>query len=104
MTFCRAWMLIIFIAGCGSGSSPAIVTCDVTVSWVPPTERVDGSPLEKVISYRIYIENIRIEEVAGDLISWEVRNLPTGRLVISMTATGQYGLESDRSETIVRFC
>lgn len=117
MSSYRTHALVLFIAGCSPSSAPLVpvvippvvppvIKCDMTVSWTPPTERIDGVPLpiDEIQNYTIYIEDVRETKVPGDLTSWEMRDLPEGRLVINMTATDTINQESERSETIVRVC
>ncbi|MEQ8486952.1 MAG: hypothetical protein RIB46_21525 [Pseudomonadales bacterium] len=79
----------------------------VTVSWQPPTENVDGSPVDDLSGYRIYLGNISrqyTDEVAVSDPGATNRSieLPSGAYYIAMTAVDAQGNESAYSNEIVR--
>ncbi len=75
-----------------------------TLSWQPPTENEDGSPLTDLAGYRIYHgqspgQHPNIIDVAAPGISdFTVDNLPPATHYFVLTAYNKAGLESDLSE------
>ncbi len=117
----RAWMLVVLV-GCSSGPPPMKVTveiidppfdpnCMATISWVPPTERVDDAPftLEEIERYYLFIgletgvwyRIVGIED--GYLTQWEEDYLLGGDNYFSMTVTDTGGLESDHADEVIKF-
>lgn len=88
--------------GSGGGSGG---TGNVTLSWSPPTERVDGSPLDRVAAYRImygqqsrqYSRQVNIGE---GMTRYTIGDLGPGRWYFSMVAIDSAGLESTPSAEV----
>lgn len=78
-------------------------TGSVTLSWVPPTERTDGTPLQTLAGYKIsygrmsevYDYTINIDNPG--LASYVVEDLVPGDWYFVMAAYDTEGLESDYS-------
>lgn len=86
-------------------TEPQPSTGAATVSWTPPTERVDGSPIGTISSYRIYYgrNSAQLDQavnVSGGLTSFHIDNLVQGTWYFSVTATCADGLESARSAMV----
>ena len=82
-----------------------------TLSWVAPTERVDGSPIlpGEIAGYRIYSGSTEANfvaeaEVAGNVLSYEFALLE-GTTLYAITAVGARGIESALSviKTVVGY-
>jgi hypothetical protein len=83
-------------------------TGSVTLSWTPPTENEDGSPLLDLAGYWIYWQ----DEAHTDAESMKIDNPGLSTIVIDNLAAGTYefamtsfnvdGVESARSNTITR--
>jgi Putative Ig domain/Fibronectin type III domain len=84
--------------------APAAGLASVTVSWVPPDENTDGTPLTGLSGYRIhygtaskkYTQTIDVEN-AG-LTRYVVDNLKPGTYYFSVTAVSATGAESELSK------
>jgi hypothetical protein len=78
----------------------AVATGSVTLSWLPPTENTDGSPLLDLAGYRIhwgfsqsdYPNSVTIDNPG--LTSYVVENLLPGTYFFSATALNRSGVES----------
>lgn len=74
------------------------------LSWIPPTERTDGSPLD-LAGFRIYIGDqpgLMTEMISvpnPGLTSFLVENLPVGTWHFSVTAVDTAGVESQLSNS-----
>jgi len=74
-----------------------------TLSWEPPTQRTDGSPLTDLAGYRIAYgttpDNLGQEVTLGNpgMSSYVVENLSQGTWYFAMTAFDTSGAESDYS-------
>jgi len=74
-----------------------------TLSWQPPVERTDGSPLTDLAGYRIYFgaapdslgQAVTLDNPG--VTSYVVENLSQGTWYFAMTAFDAAGLESDLS-------
>lgn len=80
-------------------------TGDATLSWAPPTERVDGTPLEAVSGYRIYYgrdpEQFEHElEVGREVTKYRIDNLEPGEWYFAVAAVSEEGLESAPSSVV----
>jgi hypothetical protein len=83
-------------------------TGSVTLSWTPPTENEDGSPLMDLAGYRIYWQNalgtetrtIKIDNPGLSMIV--IDDLAAGTYEFAMTSFNADGIESSRSNTITR--
>jgi hypothetical protein len=82
---------------------------NVTLSWVAPVEREDGTPISmsEIAGYRIYYgetEGDYINEVDvhdRDTMQFTLKDLPEGTYYIVVTALDMDGRESRYSETIM---
>jgi len=80
-----------------------LATGSATLSWQPPVERTDGSPLTDLAGYRIYYGNapddlrqaVKLDNPG--VTSYVVENLSRGTWYFTMTAFDTSGLESDHS-------
>jgi hypothetical protein len=80
-------------------------TGDATLSWAPPTERVDGTPLEAVSGYRIYYgrdpEQFEHEiEVDREVTKYRIDHLESGEWYFAVAAISEEGLESAPSSVV----
>jgi hypothetical protein len=80
-------------------------TGDATLSWAPPTERVDGTPLETVSGYRIYYgrdpKQFEHEiEVDREVTKYRIENLESGDWYFAVAAISEEGLESAPSSVM----
>lgn len=83
-------------------------TASVTLSWVPPTERTDGTPLENLAGYKIsfgrmskvYDYTITIDNPG--LASFVVEELRPGNWYFAIAAYDTDGLESEFSNEAKR--
>lgn len=82
-----------------------IAAGSATLSWNPPTENADGSPLTDLAGYRIYYgrnpDNLTQVVVLNNpgLTRYVVENLPPARWHFEMTSVNVDGIESRRSDT-----
>jgi hypothetical protein len=81
----------------------AIATGSATLSWTPPTQNDDGSPLTNLAGYRVYwgtsqnnLPNSTTINTAG-VTSHMVENLLPGTYFFATTAFNTSGMESARS-------
>ncbi len=79
-----------------------------TLSWLPPTERIDGTPLTNLAGYRIRYgtsfgsyPNAVVIRNAG-VTSAVIENLPPATYYFVITAFDSAGLESDYSSAVSR--
>ncbi len=83
-------------------------TASVTLSWVPPTERTDGTPLENLAGYKIsygrmskvYDYTITVDNPG--LASYVVEELRPGNWYFAVAAYDTDGLESELSNEAKR--
>lgn len=80
----------------------------VTLSWVPPTTNVDGSPATDLAGYRIYygrsagtLDQTVVISNAGTT-RYVLDNLSPATWYFSMTTYNNTGIESPRSTTVSR--
>ena len=79
-----------------------------TLSWNPPTENEDGSPLMDLAGYKIYWGNRPGNYTKSVTInnpgmsSFVVENLPAGRLEFVATSFNDEGVESDYSNPMTK--
>jgi hypothetical protein len=88
-------------SGFGSGS--------VTLSWQPPTENADGSPLTDLSGYNIYVgttsntyDYMEIRLDNPGLTAYVVDNLDPGTYYFAATSLNSSGVESSFSGEVVR--
>ena len=86
-----------------SGSIDRPVTGSATLDWQPPTERMDGSPLQNLSGYKIlYGQQSRsysytIELTNPGLTRYFIDDLSEGRWYFAIVAVDDDGLESPPS-------
>jgi hypothetical protein len=86
------------VVGRGEGSA--------TLSWYPPTDNADGTPLTDLTGYRIYYgrHKRRLDRTIDldnpGLTRYLVEGLPPGRWYFAMTSFNRKGVESRRSEVV----
>lgn len=112
-TFALALILVgaLALAGCLGNSDPlaeqepesATGPGSALLSWYPPTERTDGTPLSGLSGYRVYYGKSlsspsRIIEVTNPgQTSQFIENLSVGTWYFSITAYDNQGFESSKS-------
>ena len=80
----------------------------VTLSWTPPTARVDGSPLTNLAGYKIFygrmsgVYDYQIDIKNPGVSTYVVEELVPGQWFFSLAAYDSDGLESDRSNEAER--
>lgn len=80
----------------------------VTLSWTPPTARVDGSPLTNLAGYKIFygrmsgVYDYHIDIDNPGVSTYVVEELVSGQWFFSLAAYDSDGLESDRSNEVER--
>lgn len=97
---------------CQGANGPVVAMTSVQVwsggtslTWVPPSQRTDGSPLGGLAGYRIYVGTVsrqyyqQIDLANGSLTSYFVDLLP-GEYYIAMTAIDTQGYESAPSNEV----
>jgi hypothetical protein len=85
-------------------TEPQPVTGSATVSWTPPTERVDGTPITSISKYTIYYSRNstkldQVINVSAGVTRYVIENLEEGTWYFAVTATCDKGLESAKSAT-----
>lgn len=84
----------------------AFVTGSVTLSWLPPTENVDGSPSMDLAGFKILYgpANGGFQQVIDipnpGVVTYVVEGLTAGTYSFVTTAYAASGLESDHSNTV----
>ena len=84
----------------GSGSA--------TLSWIPPTQRTDSTPLTGLAGYRIYYGRMsktydyQIDVHNPGVVTYVIENLVSGDWYFALSAYDSQGLESDRSNEVLR--
>jgi hypothetical protein len=78
---------------------------DAKLSWVPPTEREDGTALESVSGYRIYYGRAPEElehgiEVGREVTEYQIHNLGSGTWYFAVAAICEQGIESAPSSVV----
>ncbi len=89
----------------GTGSAIPLAHA-VTLSWQPPTQNVDGTPLT-LSGYSIYYgtqsqnytDTIQVDNPG--LATYVIDNLPPGTYYLAMTSNGADGSQSDLSPEVV---
>lgn len=82
-----------------------VSTSSVSLSWMPPTTRTDGSTLSKIGGYRLhygtsqgnYTKSINIDP---GITEYVVENLPSNTYYFVITAYDDQGIESDFSNVV----
>jgi hypothetical protein len=87
-------------AGGGQPPPPPVTLGNATLSWYPPTERTDGSPLNALKGYRIVyglrsrMYDYSIELTNPGLTRYVIDGLTTGTWYFAIIAIDAQGLES----------
>ncbi len=83
-------------------------TGSVALSWIAPTARTDGSPLTNLAGYTVFygrmsgIYDNQIDINNPGILTYVVENLVSGDWYFALTAYDSQGLESDRSNEVLR--
>jgi len=83
-------------------------TGSVTLSWTAPTARTDGSPLTNLAGYKIFygrmsgIYDYQIDIANPGIVTFVIENLVSGDWYFALAAYDSNGLESDRSNEVLR--
>jgi hypothetical protein len=78
----------------------------VTLSWTPPSENTDGSPLTNLAGYKIYFgksQNSLDQVVTIDspgVTTYVIENLSPSTYYFAMSSLNASGVESERSQTL----
>lgn len=78
------------------------------LSWVAPTSRTDGSPLTNLAGFKIYygrmpgIYDYQIDINNPGITTYLVENLVSGNWYFALAAYDSAGIESDRSNEVLR--
>jgi len=101
----QSWLPAYTLTVSGSTSS-APPTGSVTVSWMPPTENVDGSTLTNLAGYHIYygtsqasLTNV-VKVTNPGLAAYVVSNLSAATYYFAVTSVNANGTESPRSSVV----
>lgn len=85
-----------------------IANGSATLSWIPPTENADGSPLTNLAGYKIYygrssdsLSEVVIIDQAG-ITTYVIENLSPTVYYFAMTSFNSEGVESERSATLMK--
>ena len=79
-----------------------------SLSWAAPTARSDGSTLTNLAGYKIYygrmsgIYDFQIDIDSPGVLTYLVENLVSGDWYFALTAYDSEGIESDRSNEVLR--
>ena len=80
----------------------------VSLSWTAPTARTDGSPLTNLSGYKIFygrmsgIYDYQIDINNPGILTYVIENLVSGNWYFAMSAYDSAGVESDRSNEVLR--
>ena len=83
-------------------------TGSATLSWVAPTARTDGTPLTDLAGYTVFygrmssIYDYQIDISNPGILTYVVENLVSGDWYFALAAYDSQGLESDRSNEVLR--
>jgi hypothetical protein len=83
-------------------------TGSATLAWEPPTSREDGSPLTNLAGYKIFygrmsgVYDYQIDIDNPGVSTYVVEELVSGDWYFALAAYDSEGLESDRSNEVVR--
>ena len=79
-----------------------------SLSWVAPTARIDGTPLTNLAGYTVFygrmsgIYDYQIDINNPGILTYVVENLVSGDWYFALAAYDSQGLESDRSNEVLR--
>jgi len=76
-----------------------VINRSLMLSWVGPTERVDGTALgvNEIATFILKKDNVEIASVDGDAWQFEVTNLDNGKHCFTVQAVDIHGLTSENS-------
>ena len=80
----------------------------VALSWAAPTARTDGSPLNDLTGYKIFygrmsgIYDYQIDINNPGILTYVIENLASGNWYFALSAYDSAGVESDRSNEVLR--
>ena len=108
------FVCLILVASCGGKDKPPEpaplpepTTGSITLSWMPPTENDDGSPLVDLAGYNIYwgIESMQYDQSLSidnpGLSAYVLDGLPRFQtFYFVMTALNAEGIESEHSNEV----
>jgi hypothetical protein len=83
-------------------------TGSTALSWTAPTARTDGSPLTNLAGYKVFygrmsgIYDYQIDISNPGILTYVVENLVSGDWYFALAAYDSQGLESDRSNEVLR--
>ena len=83
-------------------------TSSATLSWNPPVQRTDGTPLTDLAGYKIFygrmsgIYDYQIDINNPTISTYLVENLVSGNWYFALAAYDSQGIESDRSNEVLR--
>ena len=83
-------------------------TGSATLSWAAPTARTDGSPLTNLAGYTVFYDRMssiydyQIDISNPGILTYVVENLVSGDWYFALAAYDSQGLESDRSNEVLR--
>ena len=83
-------------------------TGSATLSWVAPTARTDGTPLTNLAGFTVFygrmsgIYDYQIDINNPGISTYVVENLVSGNWYFALAAYDSQGLESDRSNEVLR--
>ena len=98
--------LLVSVAACGRGASDSPGTGSVGPSWSPPTTNTDGSPLNDLAGYYVYVgtEPINLTRLIAisdpKMTTSTVKDLTLGAWYFAVTAVNGGGSESARSKIV----
>lgn len=104
----KRYLLTLFCVALLVGSIEAYAQQDVTLSWTPPTQNTDGTPLTDLAGYKIYQGTTSgtypvVYDVPNPgVVSYIVEGLADGTYYFAATAYNTSGIESDYSNEVAK--
>ena len=98
--------LLVSVAACGGGASDSLGTGSAGLSWSPPTTNTDGSPLNDLAGYYVYVGTepnslARLIAISDPKTTTStVKDLTPGTWYFAVTAVNGGGSESARSKIV----
>jgi hypothetical protein len=89
-----------------AAAAPVAGSGTATLSWQPPTQRIDGSPLNGLAGYKVHVGQTsrsysRVIDIAGSVNTrYTVTGLGAGRWYFAVSAYDNDGLASDFSAEV----
>lgn len=109
-----SFMFTLFIlAGCGvrgsSPNTPSPANNTVVLNWIAPTTNTDGSALTNISKYNVYYDqnenNLVLDQSNYDTsvsTNIVIQNLSSGIWYFTVTAVNSNGVESAKSNIVVK--